>query len=35
MDARERFLAVMELKKPDRNLLWEIGYWYETLERWY
>lgn len=35
MNARERFLAVMSFETPDRNLSWEMGYWPETLERWY
>jgi hypothetical protein len=25
----------MSFEKPDRPLLWEMGYWHETLERWY
>ena len=35
MNARERFVAVMNFETPDRNLLWEMGYWPDTLERWY
>lgn len=35
MNARERFAAIMAFQKPDRHLLWEMGYWVETLERWY
>jgi hypothetical protein len=35
MNVRERFVAVMNFQQPDRNLLWEFGYWPETLERWY
>ncbi len=35
MNARERFRTVMEFGRPDRTLLWEMGYWPETLERWY
>ena len=35
MNARERFLNVMNFRQPDRNLLWEMGYWSDTLERWY
>jgi hypothetical protein len=35
MNARQRFNAVMNFEKPDRNLLWEMGYWPDTLERWY
>ena len=25
----------MNFQKPDRNLMWEMAYWPETLERWY
>lgn len=35
MNARERFLAVMNFEKADRTLLWEMGYWKDTVERWY
>jgi hypothetical protein len=35
MNARERFLAVMNFERVDRTLFWEMGYWKETLERWY
>lgn len=35
MNPRERFLSIMNFEKPDRNLLWEMGYWRDTLERWY
>ena len=35
MNARQRFNAVMNFEQPDRNLLWEMGYWPDTLERWY
>ncbi len=35
MNTRERFVAVMNFETPDRNLLWEMGYWPDTLERWY
>ena len=35
MNVRERFLATMRFEKPDRILLWEMGYWQATLERWY
>ena len=35
MNARERFLAVMNFEKTDRTLFWEMGYWKETVERWY
>jgi uroporphyrinogen decarboxylase len=35
MNTRERFAAVMNFEIPDRNLLWEMGYWPDTLERWY
>ena len=35
MNTRERFLATMTFKEPDRVLLWEAGYWADTLRRWY
>jgi len=35
MNSRERFLAVMNFEKVDRTLLWEMGYWKDTLDRWY
>lgn len=35
MNARERFLTIMQFEKPDRALLWEFGYWEETIRRWY
>lgn len=35
MNARERFLSVMRFSKHHRTLLWEFGYWPETLKRWY
>jgi uroporphyrinogen decarboxylase len=35
MNSRQRFDAVMNFEQPDRNLLWEMGYWPDTLERWY
>jgi uroporphyrinogen decarboxylase len=35
MNARERFLAIMNFEKVDRTLFWEMGYWKDTLERWY
>jgi hypothetical protein len=35
MNARERFLAIMGFEKADRTLFWEMGYWTETIERWY
>ena len=35
MNIRERFIAIMNFEKPDRNLHWEMGYWTETLENWY
>jgi len=34
-DARERFLATMNFQSPDRALLWEFGYWPETVKNWY
>jgi hypothetical protein len=35
MNARERFLAIMNFEKVDRTLFWEMGYWKDTLDRWY
>ena len=35
MNARERFLAVMNFGKDVRTLMWEMGYWKETIDRWY
>jgi hypothetical protein len=35
MNTRERFLAVMGFEKADRTLFWEMGYWKETIDRWY
>jgi hypothetical protein len=35
VNTRQRFNAIMSFERPDRNLLWEMGYWPETLERWY
>jgi uroporphyrinogen-III decarboxylase len=35
MNTQERFLAIMTFQKADRTLFWEMGYWKETLQRWY
>ncbi|MBM3136355.1 MAG: hypothetical protein FJZ89_13960 [Chloroflexi bacterium] len=35
MNARERFLAVMNFEPADRTLKWEFGYWGGALRRWY
>ena len=35
MNARERFLAVMNFEPVDRTLLWENGYWVGAVRRWY
>jgi uroporphyrinogen decarboxylase len=35
MNTRERFLAAMAFEPVDRGLLWELGYWAETIRRWY
>jgi len=35
MNSRERFLACMRSGAVDRVPAWEIGYWADTLERWY
>jgi len=34
MNARERFLAVMNFEPADRTLLWEAGYWADAVRRW-
>ena len=35
MNTRERFLALMNFQEPDRNFVWEFGYWAGTVRRWY
>ncbi|MCX6984122.1 MAG: hypothetical protein NT118_05125 [Lentisphaerae bacterium] len=36
MNARERFLSVMNFEKPDRLPFWEfMGFWPETIDRWH
>ena len=35
MTARERFLSVMNFEKSTRSMLWEFGYWEDTMGRWY
>ena len=35
MNERERFHAVMHYEKADRVPFWEMGFWDETLIRWY
>jgi len=35
MNTRERFLALMSFESGQRTMLWEMGYWTSTLERWY
>src|SRR4030067_2802332 len=35
MNTQERFLSVMNFEKADRTLYWEMGYWKDTIERWY
>lgn len=35
MNGRERFLKIMHFEKPDRGILWEMGYWKDTVARWY
>jgi uroporphyrinogen decarboxylase len=35
MNARERYLALMNFEEIDRTFLWEFGYWDETIRRWY
>ena len=35
MNTRERFLATMAFEPVDHGLLGELGYWAETMRRWY
>ena len=35
MDSRDRFLATMTFEPVDRPPFWEMGYWADTLRRWY
>ena len=35
MNARERFLSVMNFEPCDRTMFWEFGYWKDTVRRWY
>lgn len=35
MTARERYHAVMQFQPGVQTLLWEFGYWADTVERWY
>jgi hypothetical protein len=35
VNARERFLALMDFAPVDRTLMWEFGYWSATVRRWY
>ncbi|MFC1993420.1 uroporphyrinogen decarboxylase family protein [Chloroflexota bacterium] len=35
MNARERYLAVMNFEEVDRTLLWEFAYWASAVRRWY
>ena len=35
MNSRERFVEVMDFGNPDRTMIWEFGYWAETIKRWY
>ena len=35
MNARERFLAIMNFEPVDRPLYWEFSYWAPTVRRWY
>jgi hypothetical protein len=34
MNSRERFLAITAFQPCDRTLLWEWGYWPQTIARW-
>jgi hypothetical protein len=35
MNARDRFLAVMNFEPGIRTLKWEMGYWIAAMRRWY
>jgi len=35
MSPRERFLRIMDFKKPDRIIDTEFGYWHDTLKNWH
>ena len=35
MNSRERFLAAMAFEPVDRPPNWELGYWADTLRKWY
>jgi len=35
LNARERFLAVMDFEPCNRTLIWEWGYWEDSIERWH
>ncbi len=35
MSPRERFLSIMDFKKPDRIIDAEFGYWNDTLKNWH
>jgi len=35
VNARERFVATTKFEKVDRPLLWEFGYWPDSIRRWY
>ena len=35
MNSRERFLKIFEFEKPDKIPWWELGFWGETLTRWW
>lgn len=35
MNTRERFLSVMNFEPCGRTMLWEFGYWKDTMRKWY
>ncbi len=35
MNTKERFLMILDFKKPDRCIDWEFAYWGGTINRWY
>ena len=35
MNARERFLSVVNFEPVDRTMLWAVGYWTDAVRRWH
>jgi len=34
MNSKERFLSIMKYQQVDRMMVWDFGYWPETVKRW-